>query len=165
MQIAPTLLRPRSWRPGLLGLLLLGLQGPLAQAGQGSGVLSVSITLVNPAAVPGVVAPGAVTPGGAPLVNGYGQSLCVSASFEAPMAATVRVVCGGGEFAAIAPETGAPDPRILGEVYRTRFGPGAGDRPAWIAGLRPALLAGTGASYQVQRMPDWDDPLQLVVSF
>lgn len=160
------LLRPRAWPSGLLGLLLLaGLQAPLAQAGQSSGVFSVSITLVGPPAIPGVVTPGAVTAGGATLVNGYGQSLCVSASFQVPTGATVRVVCGGGEFAAIAPETGAPDPRILGEVYRTRFGPGAGDRPAWIAGLRPALLAGTGASYQVQRLPDWDDPLQLVVSF
>lgn len=164
------LLRPFFGRCRVVSLLLLvGIQGSLAQAqaGQGSGLFSISITLTNPAVAPGVLSPGTVSPAGRPPLLGglYGQSLCVSASFEAPTEATVRVVCGGSEYVAIAPETGAPDPRVIGEVYRTRFGPGAAGRPAWVTGLRPGLLAGTGATYQVQRLSDWDDPLQLLVSF
>lgn len=169
--------RQSPWRRLAIGLLALaGLQLPLAQAQarSGSGVFSVLITLANPGTLTlAVVNPGrlpapALSPGAGSLPgNAYGRSLCVGATVEAPTEATVRVVCSSGEYVAIAPapKAGAPDPGVLAEVYRTRFGPGAGGRPAWVAGLRPGLLAGIGASYQVQRMPDWDDPLQLVVSF
>lgn len=174
------LLRQSRWRRLAIGLLALaGLQLPLlplaqAQARPSSGVFSVLITLANPGTLtlavvnPAALAPSVLSPGTGGLPgNAYARSLCVSASVEAPTEATVRVVCSSGEYVAIAPAPAADAPYLgpLGEVYRTRFGPGAGGRPAWAAGLRPGLLAGIGASYQVQRMPDWDDPLQLVVSF
>ena len=171
------MLRHRSlWRWPDISLLLVlaGLQLPLAQAQArpSSAAFSVLITLANPGILtlavvnPAALAPSPPRPGAGGLpANVYARSLCVGATVEAPTEATVRVVCSSGEYVAIAPKPKAPYLGALGEVYHTRFGPGAGELPAWAARLHPGLLVGSGATYQVQRMPDWDDPLQLVVSF
>lgn len=169
------LLRPFFRRCRVVSLLLLvGMQGPLAQAqaGRSSSSFSVLLTLANPGTLtlavvnPAALASSPPRPGVGSLPgNGYARSLCVGATVEASTEATVRVVCSSGEYVAIAPTAKASYLGALGEVYHTRFGPGAGGRPAWAARLHPGLLVGTGATYQVQRMPDWDDPLQLVVSF